>query len=501
VELAERIRTVLSLDPQAEAIEFRGAWRSWGDVAEISSGVEAALDTSGVEHGGAVGMVLRNDPALVAALLGVVLAERCVVTINPHQGDRALHDEIIDLTVPVLVASTDDWQRAELRSAACAVGAAAIEVGFDPGPTARFLAGHDRVGEGHHRSAAPGIAVEMLTSGTTGPPKRIPLSYDAFARTISAAGEHYRTRRESEPTLALRSGVAIVAAPLIHMSGLFRTLLNVCDGRRIALLDRFQVEEWLALVREHRPRAVSLVPTALQMVLDANVDPEDLASIEVVTSGSAALSPDVQEEFETRFGIPVLPSYGATEFAGGVAGWTLELHREWGRSKRGSVGRAQPGRELRVVDADAGDEVPVNVAGRLEVRDRDGQWVRTTDIARIDADAFVWIEGRADDAILRGGFKVFPSEISDVLRRHPAVHDVGVTGIEDARLGAVPVAAVQLSEGSVATEEELVAHLKANLASYKVPAHVRIVDKLPRTPSMKVSQPGVKALFASGSHA
>jgi acyl-CoA synthetase (AMP-forming)/AMP-acid ligase II len=231
------------------------------------------------------------------------------------------------------------------------------------------------------------------------------------------------------------------------------------------------------------------------MVLDADVDPESLRSIQVVTSGSAALPVAVQEAFESKYGIAVLPSYGATEFAGGVAGWTLPLHREWAERKRGSVGRPQPGRELRVVDADTGAELPTGTPGRLEVRGRDTDWVRTTDIARIDADGFLWIDGRSDDAIVRGGFKVFPGEIVDVLRAHPAVRDAGVTGIDDERLGAVPVAAVELRDGATVTGEELENHVRQQLASYKVPTEVRVVDSLPRTPSMKVSQPELRELF------
>ncbi len=279
------------------------------------------------------------------------------------------------------------------------------------------------------------------------------------------------------------------------MSGIFRTLLNITDGRRIALLERFNVDDFVALVERHRPKAVSLVPTALRMVLDADVAPESLRSIQVVTSGSAALPVAVQEAFEVKYGIAVLPSYGATEFAGGVAGWTLPLHREWAERKRGSVGRPQPGRELRIIDPESGDELPNGTAGRLEVRERDTDWVRTTDVARIDDDGFLWIEGRSDDAIVRGGFKVFPCEIVDALRTHPAVLDAGVTGLDDDRLGAVPVAAVELRTGSTASEDELEDHVRQRLASYKVPAEIRIVDALPRTPSMKVSQPGVRALF------
>ncbi len=151
--------------------------------------------------------------------------------------------------------------------------------------------------------------------------------------------------------------------------------------------------------------------------------------------------------------------------------------------------------ELRVVDADTGDELPVDTSGRLEVRARDSDWVRTTDVARIDADGFLWIEGRSDDAIVRGGFKVFPGEIVDALRAHPAVRDAGVTGIDDDRLGAVPVAAVELRAGMTVSEAELEDHLRRRLKSYQMPTEVRVVDALPRTPSMKVSQPQLRELF------
>jgi acyl-CoA synthetase (AMP-forming)/AMP-acid ligase II len=123
--------------------------------------------------------------------------------------------------------------------------------------------------------------------------------------------------------------------------------------------------------------------------------------------------------------------------------------------------------------------------------------VRTTDLGRLDPDGFLWIEGRADDAILRGGFKVFPGEIVDVLRAHDDVVDAGATGVPDDRLGAVPVAAVELRPGSGLTEAELLAYLRDNLAGYKVPARVRVVATLPRTPSMKVSQPALAELFTT----
>jgi acyl-CoA synthetase (AMP-forming)/AMP-acid ligase II len=496
VDLSTRITTILTLDPDADAIEFEGRWCSWRDLHQVATTVAGLLDANGVPLGGSVGLVLRNDPAMIAAVLGTLIAGRCVVTISPHQSDDALADELVSLKVPAVVALASEWSRSKFRDAAERIGAQGIDVSIVGEVHAATVAALERVRPDiPHRPVAPGVAVEMLTSGTTGPPKRVPLAYAAFERTITAAGAHYRTDGTSDDTPHLRSGVAIVASPLVHMSGIFRTLLNISEGRRISLLERFRVDDFVALVERHHPKAVSLVPTALRMVLDADVDPEALRSIQVVTSGSAALPVAVQEAFETKYGIAVLPSYGATEFAGGVAGWTLSLHREWGERKRGSVGRPQPGRELRVVDADTGEVLPPDTPGRLEVRARDTDWVRTTDVARIDAEGFLWIEGRSDDAILRGGFKVFPSEIVDVLRTHPAVRDAGVVGVDDERLGAVPVAAVELREGAMVTQDELEAHMRQRLSGYKVPCEVRIVDALPRTPSMKVSQPQLRELF------
>ena len=149
--------------------------------------------------------------------------------------------------------------------------------------------------------------------------------------------------------------------------------------------------------------------------------------------------------------MPVLISYAATEFGGGVAGWNLADHEQFWTTKRGSVGRAHPGCELRVVDPDTGAPLGPDDEGLLEVKTRqlgdDASWTRTTDLARIDADGFVWILGRADQAIIRGGFKIRPEDVRAALERDPRVRGAAVVSRPDARLGAVPVAAVELRPG------------------------------------------------------
>jgi acyl-coenzyme A synthetase/AMP-(fatty) acid ligase len=337
----------------------------------------------------------------------------------------------------------------------------------------------------------------MLTSGTTGPPKRVDLGYETLERVLVGA-KHYE--RDRDETVRLRRGVAVVNSPLVHLGGLFRVLQCVSDGRSFSLLERFTVDDWVDAVRRHRPATASLVPTALRMVLEADVDPADLASLRSVVSGTAPLDPDDADAFTQRFGVPVLVTYAATEFGGSVAGWNVADHQQFWAAKRGSVGRAHAGCELRVVDQETFEPVAPGVEGLLEVKATqivDGDWVRTTDLSRIDEDGFVWILGRADQAIIRGGFKVRPEDIRAALERHPAVRGAAVVSRDDQRLGAVPVAVVELRGAGSATADDLLAHAGTLLARYELPAEIRVVDRLPRTDSGKVDLGAIEALVAT----
>jgi acyl-CoA synthetase (AMP-forming)/AMP-acid ligase II len=245
-----------------------------------------------------------------------------------------------------------------------------------------------------------------------------------------------------------------------------------------------------------------LVPAALRMVLEAGPDPADLASLRSVVSGTAPLDPADADAFTARYGVPVLVSYGATEFGGGVAGWNVADHKAFWTTKRGSVGRAHAGCELRVVDPASGEPLAsADAEGLLEVRSPqigDGtSWVRTTDLARIDADGFLFILGRADQAIIRGGFKVLPEDVRAVLERHPAVRGAAVIGRPDPRLGAVPVAAVELrADAGPVTADDLLTHAAARLARYELPAEVHVLDALPRTDSGKVDLPALSTMLS-----
>jgi acyl-CoA synthetase (AMP-forming)/AMP-acid ligase II len=483
-ELSRRIGQVLDLDPDAPAVEFDGRWHTWGELRAAADAVAPH-----VVPGARVGLMLRNRPAQLGLLLGLLRAGACVVAVNPDRGDDRVKADLAELDLSILAGEPHDLTAfgpaspAPLRLSSAVLGEVFVEGAAGP-------AGGGDVGAG--------VAVEMLTSGTTGAPKRVPLTYDTFMQVLVGA-KHYE--RDAATDVRLRSGVVIVNAPLVHVGGLFRVLQCVNDGRSFCLLERFTVDGWVDAVRRHRPRTVSLVPAALRMVLDADLDPGDLSSLRSVISGTAPLSADDADAFHEKYGVPVIVSYGATEFGGGVAGWNLTDHEAWWATKRGSVGRAHAGCELRVVDPGTGQPLAIDEEGLLEVRARqidDGrEWTRTTDLARVDADGFLWILGRADQAIIRGGFKVLPDTVRAALESDPRVFGASVVGRQDDRLGAVPVAAVELrpDAGDVSAADLLDAAAKV-LARYELPDRIEIVDALPRTPSGKVDLTAVRDLLA-----
>jgi acyl-CoA synthetase (AMP-forming)/AMP-acid ligase II len=477
--LSRRISDVLDLAPDAPALEYEGQWLSWGALAGLARRISSLVGEQQQ-----VGVLLRNRPAQVATLLGVLQCGATVVAINPARGDERIKADVNQLALPVIIGEPDDLAILDKSPATTAVSIS--DVAAEP----KVLAAEEPCIAADER---PGVAVRMLTSGTTGPPKRVDLTYDMLAHSVMGP-EDDRSPTPTEP----RRGVAIVNSPLVHIGGVFRILHCVAEARPFVLLERFKLDRWAEAVRTHRPRAVSLVPTALRMVLHSDLRREDLASIRAVTSGTAPLSADDADAFTEKYGIPVLTSYAATEFGGGVAGWTLPDHQKYWRIKRGSVGRANPGAQLRVVDDD-GNPLGSDQIGLLEVKPGQlgpsAKWMRTTDMARIDADGFLWIVGRADQAIIRGGFKVMPDDVRAALESHPAVAGAAVVGIHDERLGEAPVAMVELREAGLVDAAALADYLRTRLARYEIPTDIAIVAELPRTPSGKPDLTAIRSFF------
>jgi long-chain acyl-CoA synthetase len=478
--LPARLRRVLDRDPGAQALVFDGVPR---DRAWVRAGVAVvdALPAAAIR----VGVVVRNRPSTFAAAVAVAASGRQIVTLSPMLADAALAADVRELRPDVLVGVPEDLARPGLVDAAGPAIVLRAEDGART-PLCGDVAGSPAGGP----DAGADTAILMQTSGTTGRPRRIPLSYDRLTAAFAAGGVPLTEEPDATDT-------AILWASLVHISGLYFALANVAAGRSTALLERFTVSEWSALVRRYRPRTVGLAPVAVRMLLQSDLAPDALAGVTAVSCGTAALDPADAERFAERFGVPVLPVYGATEFAGAIASWTPQLHAEFGAAKRGSAGRARVGIALRVVDPATGSALPATQEGVLEARGAqlpgDG-WIRTTDLAVLDADGFLFVRGRTDDAIDRGGFTIVPSVIEDALRAHPHVRDASAVGLPDPRLGQVPVAVATVGDPSVGADE-LRSWLESRLSRYHLPVRLAVVDELPRTPSLKVDRPAVRALF------
>ena len=361
----------------------------------------------------------------------------------------------------------------------------------------------------HRREAQPAayepeIAFVTWTSGTTGVPKPILHSHGGYLELLDRVLGSIRSRpadpdRPPPPNL--------VPVSLALNAGLYQVLFGLRAGTGLVLMERFDTAAFAELVRRHQIRSTVLPPAAMVMLTE---DPAvtDLSPLRYVRSITAPLSPLAARRFADRFGIVVLNSYGQAEI-GEVIGWTADDARSH-PDKVGAAGRPHRDVDVRIVDA-AGDAVPVDAVGELLVRpprmavgyagghelsdrlDTEG-FIRTGDYARIDGDGFVWIEGRVSDVINRGGNKVFPDQVEEVLQLARGVTEAAVVGVPDPRLGEVPVAFVVGDAG----DDELEELCRRHLIPYKVPVAFRRVTALPRSDVGKVLRRELAAAWSRG---
>jgi acyl-CoA synthetase (AMP-forming)/AMP-acid ligase II len=282
----------------------------------------------------------------------------------------------------------------------------------------------------------------------------------------------------------------LVPVSLSLWAGIYQVLFALRVGAPVIVMDGFDAPEFARLVQRFEIRSTVLPPAAMTALCD-DVDVTSLDPLRYVRSITAPLSPLQAHRFRDRFGIVVLNCYGQTEIGGEIIGWSAadaKAHPD----KLGAVGRPHAGVEARR-DPDSGElevRTPALSAGfadGADLSDRvtyDG-WFRTGDIGHVDEDGFVWIDGRLSDMINRGGLKVSPAEVEEVLRLSPGVADVAVVGVADDRLGEVPVAFV-VPTGGPPGVTELDSLCREHLAPYKVPARFEVVDALPRNEVGKV---------------
>lgn len=349
------------------------------------------------------------------------------------------------------------------------------------------------------------VAVMIYTAGTTGKPKGVMLTHYnlyANAKLAYATGEFSTDEQSWHP----ESDVALLVLPLAHSYGL--TVMNVgyISGARYVIMPFFDAEQAMTLIQKHRVTTFSGVPTMYVYMLNhPKFSQYDLSSVRTWGSGSAALPVEIQNKFDEKIGKPISEGYGLSEYSPVVA--TQRRNRE---NRKGSVGLPIFGTEVCIVDED--DRVlGTGEAGELTVRGpcvmkgyhnlpeqtaralRNG-WLHTGDIARVDADGYIYILERKDDMIIRGGENIYPREVEEILYRHPAVAEASVIGAPDAEMGQEVRAFVVLKQGQAASEADLITHCAASIAKFKAPKTIRFLDAMPKNQMGKILRKELRAM-------
>lgn len=491
VALQELAAKALNRDADYPVVEFEKEWYCWGDFRQVADAVDQLMDKSGINPESYIAFLPCNRPGVLAALIGCLRRGQSIKMINVYQPAAGIANDIQRLKPSLIIGDEKDFS-SEVEAAIVARGIAAISFA---GMKASAL-------EGSKYSTAecdstPVPQIELLTSGTTGPPKQFPLTFELIARDMVGVNT-MQTAQQLDP---------VDLPPLYfylsfsNISGIYLIIPALLSGIRGVLVDRFRVPTWHDYVMRYKPVFIGLPLPSIRMIMDANLPPQDLSSLKGINTGAAMLDPELHRAFEERYGIAILLVYGATETGGPVSMMTYDLYQKWGKKKFGSLGRPFNQAKLRIVDSESGNVLPFGQKGLLEIQtDRIGpEWIRTSDICVLDEDEFLYFHGRADGAINRGGFKIIPESVENALKQHVAIADASVVGKPDPRLGEVPVAAIVVRPGSAAPDfNDLEAFLRERVPATNIPVDWRIIDEMPYTNTMKIHRGTIKSLFEAG---
>ena len=248
--ISRRVAQTLALSPQSGAVEFQGEWTTWAALRDAADKLEALLVEAGVPKDAPIGWIARNSPAAVAAFAALLLAGRPIAPLRPHQSVAGLPDEIAAQAQQAIVAEEGEWTLDGIEETARRTGSVGVTIAGRQAFSAHLRAGLEKPGPGPHRPPTPSMVVERVSSGTTGAPKRIPVSSEALLLALRTA-EIAASSRRMDPVLRLKTSPAVVVQPFSHASGVFALLFALYQARPIVLLERFTVDGWVEAVRRH----------------------------------------------------------------------------------------------------------------------------------------------------------------------------------------------------------------------------------------------------------
>ena len=502
--------------PDKTAIIAGGTTISYAELDALSGRFAASLLAAGYPRGASIGVQLPNVPQFLIAYFGILRAGMTMVPLNPLLMAPEVSYHLQDSDAVGLVT----W---EGFAAEAAKGAAAVSGMTTPGMTTPGMTtpgmttpgmttyvvnapGSDARPEGTASflelltaeddgdicpTSADDTAVLLYTSGTTGRPKGAMLTHFQLFMNCTVAGDLFEVRDDD---------VTLAVLPLFHVFGL-SSVLNIAIrfGGTLSLVPRFDPKAVLDAIERDRATVFLGVPTMFFALLAEDIVGRDLSSLRIAVSGGAAIPGEVIRGWEEKYGVIILEGYGLSESAS-TATFNVSAHAR----KVLSIGKRIWGVEVRIVD-DQDQPLPPGPdnVGELLLRGHNitkgyyqkpaeteeafrGGWFHTGDLGYQDDEDFLFIVDRKKDLIIRGGYNVYPREVEEVLYAHPAVAEAAVIGRPDERLGEEVMAFISLKPGASTTPDEVIVYCKEQMAAYKHPREVRIIDELPKGPTGKI---------------
>lgn len=515
--------------PQAVATSFFKATFSYLRLDREANRFAHALIAAGVQPGERVAIHLPNSPQLLICLYGTLKAGAVATMVSPLYEKREIAYQLNDSGARIMVTLGQE----DILGKAAAAGSevrldrlivTSIKDYFPLHLRALFTLfkekkGGHRVNIDHSRNqswlrdflkgqpdtppannvAVTSTAVLQYTGGTTGLPKAAELTHKNLVANVVQTRAWLHDLKEAKERMLL-------VLPLFHVYAL--TCLNVAlyMAARVTLLPRFDLPEVLRAIEAEKPTLFPGIPAmyaainhSLGRAREKGQKQADLSSIRICISGSDKLPGEVQQQFEELSGGRLVEGYGLTE-----ASPVTHVNPVYGRRKTGSIGLPLPDTEFRIVGLDTGEDVPAGAEGELLIRGpqvmkgywnmpeetaatltTDG-WLKTGDVARLDADGFCYIVDRKKDMIITGGLNVYPREIEEVLSQFEKIREVAVKGLPHRLRGEIIKAYIVLRENEMATADEIRRFAREKLADYKVPHRIEFRKELPRSILRKV---------------
>ncbi len=497
--------------PAAEAFSYLGRTWTWAQWNERVRRLAGALRSLGIGRGDVVSFLDKNHPACVELSFAAASLGAANAIINFRLAGDEVDYAVNDSGAKVLLVGSELMPLIDKIRDRLDTVEKIIEVtpeGGDGDEYEALLAAAEPLGR--DPEVEPGdVCLVMYSSGTTGRPKGVTLTQaNMIAHTLNAHEGWGFDEGDKN----------MVSMPLFHVGGSSYVLFGIHDGVP-SVMTRDPDGASLAGAIMQGANRTFLVPAVLAQVLQSGDDAIKLfGSLKTYCYGAAPMPlPLLRAAIKAWPETDFIQVYGLTELAGVITHLMPEEHRDEAHPERlVSAGRCIPGAEVKVVDPDSLDELPVGEHGELwfrtpqlmkgylnkpdataEVITEDG-WFRTGDMGKVDSDGYVYVEDRIKDMIISGGENIYSPEIERVLAEHPSVMEVAIIGVPDDRWGETVKAVVSLKPGTEATEQDLIDYCREHLAHFKCPKSVDIIEALPRNPTGKILKRDLRRPYWEG---